>query len=65
MLLFVLEGVQNIIGNGGNAGYQNILLSSQCFHEPFSFVKTRNCVPKGKKNNITKTFPKHYLSIKS
>ena len=49
MLFFVLEGVENIIGNGENAGYQNLFLSSQCFHEPSSFVKTRNCVPKGKK----------------
>ena len=38
-LKFVLEKVENIVGKGGNAGYQHFLLYLQCF-EKASFTRS-------------------------
>ena len=35
-LRFVLEGVENIVEKGENAGYQHFLLFPQCFQKAFS-----------------------------
>ena len=36
MMIFVLNGVENIVGKGENAGYQHFLLFPQCFLKAFS-----------------------------
>ena len=33
-LIFVLGRVENIVGNGENAGYRHFLLFPQCFQKP-------------------------------
>ena len=33
-MIFVLDSVENIVGNGENAGYQHFLLFPQCFQKP-------------------------------
>ena len=33
-IIYVLNRVENIVGKGGNAGYQHFLLSQQCFQKP-------------------------------
>ena len=47
-LIFVLEREENIVGKGGNAGYQHFLLFPQCFQKGFfpRVVKSRDCVVK-------------------
>ena len=30
---FILEGIENIVGKGENAGYQHFLLFEQCFQK--------------------------------
>ena len=42
-LHFALERVENIVGKGGNAGYQHFLLFPQCFQEssPLRSLKVR------------------------
>ena len=46
-LIFVFDGVENIVGKGENAGYQHFLLFPQCF-EKF-FTQCRDCVVKSYK----------------
>ena len=48
-LKFVSGWVENIVGKGGNAGYQHFLLFSTMFSKAFfsSGVKSRDCVVKG------------------
>ena len=36
MAKFVLEKIENIVGNEENAGYQHFLLFPQCFQKAFS-----------------------------
>ena len=33
MMIFVFDRVENIVGNGENAGYQHFLLFPQCFQK--------------------------------
>ena len=44
-----LSSIENIVGNGENAGYQHFLLFPQCFHKAFILrvVKSQNCVVNG------------------
>ena len=37
MMIFVVDGVENIVGKGENAGYQHFLLFQQCFPPKASF----------------------------
>ena len=47
MAEFVLEGVENIMGKGENAGYQHFLLSPLCIQTFFgTVVKFRDCLVK-------------------
>ena len=48
-LKFVLGRVENIVGKGENAGYQNFLLFPQCFQKAFlkRVIKSCDCVGKG------------------
>ena len=43
MTISVFDSVENIVGKGGNAGYQHFLLFPQCF-EKASFPDTLKCV---------------------
>ena len=49
MMIFVFDGVENIVGKGENAGYQHFLPFPQCFQKAFllGVVKSRDCVVKG------------------
>ena len=47
-LIFVLGWVENIVGNGENAGYQHFSFSHNVFKSPFyKSHKTRDCLGKG------------------
>ena len=35
MMIFVFDRVENIVGEGENAGYQHFLLFPQCFPKAF------------------------------
>ena len=50
MTMFVIDGIENIVVKGENAGYQHFLLFPQCFQKGF-FLRvvreSRDCVVKG------------------
>ena len=35
MMIFVFDGIENIVGKGENAGYQHFLLFPRCFQKAF------------------------------
>ena len=45
----LLDRVENIVGKGEKAGYQNFLPFPKCFQKPSSsgVVKSQDCVVKG------------------
>ena len=48
-LKFVFERLENIVGEGENAGYQHFLLFPHCFQKAsfFRVIKSRDCVVQG------------------